>query len=133
MKLNKELTKKFNKINFAFKLDKFFHKETYDFDNGQVIDEMDIIKNYMKCRVIKLNTDITNNKSYMVFTILFSNNKHITHQMLETFSTKTKANEYFKKLCQYLKNNSDEEIINRCYNDLTKIPRKKIFLKKLDV
>ena len=95
MRLNKELTKKFNKINKIISLDKLLHSDMYYFDNGQVEKMVDINKENVKYTVIKVNTD-TSTKDYLVFAIIHTNDKSTTHQLLKSFNTKTKTNEYFK-------------------------------------
>ena len=128
MRLNKELTKKFNKINKIISLDKLLHSDMYYFDNGQVEKMVDINEENVKYTVIKVNTD-TSTKDYLVFAIIHTNDKSTTHQLLKSFNTKTKTNEYFKSLCTYIKNTSNDDIINKCYEDLSLFPRKNIITK----
>lgn len=128
MKLSKELTKKFNRINKVIRLDKFLHNDQYCFDNGQVEKMIDIRKDNVKYTVIKLNTD-TNTKDYLVFMIIHTNDKTVTHQLKKSFNRKMDTNEYFKYLCNYIQNNSNTEIIDRCYEELSQFPRKNFMTK----
>lgn len=128
MKLNKELTKKFNKISRVIQLDKFLHNDQYSFDNGQVEKMIDIRKDNVKYTIIKLNTDIET-KDYLVFMIIHTNDKSVTHQLKRAFNRKMDTNAYFKTLCTYIENNSNSEIIDRCYEELSEFPRKNLITK----
>lgn len=125
MRLNKDLTKKFNKISRIISLDKFLHNDEYFFDDGQVEKIIDIVKENIKYSVIKLNTVIGEN-DYLVFTIIHTNDKSTTHQLMRSFNNKTKTNQYFKTLCAYISEASNEDIINKCYEELSSFPRKNI-------
>ncbi len=132
MKLNKELTKKFNKISKVVQLDKFLHSEQYYFDNGQVEEMVDIRKENMKYTVIKLNTDIEN-EHYLVFMIIHANDRAVTHQLKKSFHHAITTNDYFKSLCTYIENNSNSEIIDRCYHELSEFSKKSFIIKLLGV
>lgn len=132
MRLNKNLTKKFNKISNIIRLDKFLHNEMYCFDDGQVEKIVDINKENVKYSVIKLNTTL-GTKDYLVFAIIMTNDKQATHQLLKSFNNKTKTNQYFKTLCSYIENNSNDDIINKCFEELNDFPRKNLFTKILGI
>ena len=133
MRLNKELTKKFNKISNVIKLDKFLHNEVYYFDNGQVEKIVDINKDNVDYSIIKLNT-VLGTRDYLVYAIIKTNDKQATHQLLKSFNNnKTKSNEYFRTLCSYIKNNSNDDIINKCFEELSDFPRKNFFTKLLGI
>lgn len=125
MKFNKELNKKFNKLSNVIKLDKLLHKEEYCFDNGQVEETLDINKENFKYTIIKLNTDIET-KDYLVFIIIHNSNKVCTHQLIKAFNKKTETNKYYKYLCTYVTDNSNDDIIKKCYEEMSKLPRKNI-------
>ena len=133
MRLNKYLTKKFNKISNIIRLDKFLHNEMYCFDDGQVEKIVDIRKDNVKYSVIKLNTTL-GTKDYLVFAIIMTNDKQATHQLLKSFNNnKTQTNQYFKTLCSYIENNSNDDIINKCFEELSDFPRKNLFTKLLGI
>lgn len=128
MKFNKELNKKFNKLNKIITLDKILHGEEYNFDNGQVEDMLDINKENFKYTIIKLNKDIET-KDYLVFMIIHNNGKVCTHQLIKTFNKKTETNKYYKYLCTYINDNTNNDIIKKCYEELSEFPRKNILTK----
>lgn len=130
--LEKEQRKKFNKINKIIRLDKLLHSDKYYFDNGQVKEIVDIVKDNVKYSIMKVNTDI-NTKDYLVFVIIHTNDKSATHQLLQEFVGITKTNEYFKTLKTYITNNSNNDIINRCYEELSDFPRKNFLTKILGI
>ena len=125
MKKNQEQFKKFKKISKIISLDKILHNNKYVFDNGQVEDIVDIVKDDIKYSVIKLNTD-TETTNYLVFVNIRTNEKTALHQLIQEFSGKTKSTEYFRTLKKYIKNNTNEEIIDRCFNEMLDFPRKNI-------
>lgn len=128
----KEQRKKFNKISKIIRLDKFLHNDKYYFDNGQVEEIVDIVKENVKYSIIKVNTDI-NTKDYLVFVIIQTNDKSATHQLLQEFDGITKTNKYFRTLKTYITNNSNDDIINRCYEELADFPRKNFLTKLLGI
>ena len=125
MKKNQEQFKKFKKISKIISLDKILHNNKYVFDNGQVEDIVDIVKDDIKYSIIKLNTD-TETTNYLVFVNIRTNEKTALHQLIQEFSGKTKSTEYFRTLKKYIKNNTNEEIIDRCFNEMLDFPRKNI-------
>lgn len=128
MKKNQGQIKKFNKISKIINLDKFLHNNKYFFDNGQVEEIEDIIKDNIKYSVIKLNKDIKTS-DYLVYVLIIANKKTATHQLLQEFSGKTKSTEYFRSLKRYIKNNTNEQIIDRCFAEMLDFPRKNILTK----
>ena len=57
-----------------------------------------------------------------------TNDKQATHQLLKSFNNnKTQTNQYFKTLCSYIENNSNDDIINKCFEELSDFPRKYFF------
>ena len=124
----KKYLKKFNKITRIINIDKLFHKDLYYYDNGQVEDITDIRKDNHKYTIIKLNTEV-GTKNYLVFVNIKINDKFTTHQLLETCSGKVNANKSYKNLVKYINNTSNEDILIKCYEDLTYFPRKNLFTK----
>ena len=124
----KQYLKKFNKITRIINIDKLFHKDLYYYDNGQVEDITDIRKDNHKYTIIKLNTEV-GTKNYLVFVNIKINGKFTTHQLLETCSGKVNANKSYKNLVKYINNSSNEDILNKCYEDLAYFPRKNLFTK----
>lgn len=129
---NKDQRKKFNKINKVIKLDKLLHNDKYNFDNGQVEEIIDIVKENIKYSIIKVNTDIDTN-DYLVFVIIKTNDKSATHQLLQEFDCVHKTNEYFRTLESYITNTSNNDIINRCYEELSSFPRKNFITRILGI
>ena len=128
METYKNNLKKFNKITRIIKMDKLFHKDLYCYDNGRIEDNIDIKKDNYKYRIIKLNTKVGSN-NYLVFVNIMINDKITTHQLLETCSGKVNANKSYKNLVKYINNTSNEDILNKCYNDLAYFPRKNLLTK----
>lgn len=128
----KEQRKKFNKINKVIRLDKFLHNDKYNFDNGQVEEILDIVKENVKYSIMKVNTDIDTNE-YLVFVIIQTNDKSATHQLLQEFNCINKTNEYFKTLENYITNTSNSDIIDKCYEELSSFPRKNFITKILGI
>lgn len=126
--VDKDLIKKLKKINRYILLDMFLHKDEYYFNNGQTKEIKDIFKENINYHIVKCNTDIRT-KNYIVFLIISTDNKNITHQLLKEFNNVTSANKYFKDLHSFVLENSNTDIINTCYKELAKFPRKNIFNK----
>ena len=125
MKKTQGQLKKINKISKIINLDKFLHNNKYFFDNGQVEEIEDIIKGDIKYSIIKLNKDIKTS-DYLVYVLIIVNKKTATHQLLQEISGKTKSTEYFRSLKRYIKNTTNDEIIDRCFNEMLDFPRKNI-------
>lgn len=125
---NKNLSKKYNRLGRIIRVDKFFNKDKYYFDNGQTTSIADINKENVSYTIIKLNTDI-DTEDYLVFSIIKTNNRAVTHQLLKIFNNERDAEKYYKELKSYIRSHSNEEIINKCYEDLSDFPRKNILIR----
>lgn len=128
MKLSKKSIKKFNRIRKVVKIDKLFRNRQYYFDNGQVLEMVDIIKENVKYTIIKLNTNVKI-KEYLVFVIIRINDKVISYQLKRTFNCAIDTDEYFKYLYNYIENSSINEIIDICYQELSCFSRKNFIVK----
>lgn len=128
MRLDRTIKRKLNKICRFIKLDKVFHSEDYYDDNGRTKKFLDLHKDNITYTIIKNNTDI-NTTNYIVFMIIKFKNKIITRQLDNYFDSEEKAEEYFNYLCDYINNNSNENIINNCYKNLKVITNKNLIFR----
>ena len=129
---SKEQKKKFKKISKVIKIDKIFHSEKYYFDNGKVEETIDITKDNIEYSIMKVNTDRMSDE-YLVYVLIKTPDNYVTHQLLEQCIGITKTDKCFNKLKRYIEKNTNEDIINRCYQDLANFPRKNFLIKLLGI
>lgn len=122
-KLDKKIKKQLNKIFRFTKLDKLLHKNNYYNDLGKTEKILDIYKDNITYTLIKNNENVNTN-DYIVFLIIKLENKTATKQLTEKFNNKKDAEKYFNFLCEFINNNSNENIIKECYENLSKIKGK---------
>ncbi len=132
METYKSNLKKVNKIIRIVDMNKLIHKKLYYYNDGQVKDMKDIRKDDHKYTIIKLNTKV-GEKKYLVFVNITINDNFITHQLLETYNDESNANKYFMNLIEYINNTPNEDILNKCYKDLSYFNRKNLFKKLIDL
>lgn len=125
MKSNKHLMKRFNKIRHIISLDKLLHKEYYYFENGKMLDKFKVKKEGIEYSVLKIKPDKSKNK-YLVYVNIYINNKIVEQQLLKTFDNIDSMIDYYENISIYINCTSNEEIIERCYNELPSFPRKNI-------
>lgn len=130
MIIKEKTLKQIKKINRIIKLDKLLHSNEYYFDDGQVTNTERIEKDNFHYSVIKLNTDVATD-NYMVYVIVRTNKKTVTHQLLKTFTSENKADKCFNSLVKYINKSNNVDIIDKCFNDLSEFPRKNLFTRLL--
>lgn len=89
--------------------------DMYYFDDGSVCESKDYEKDGMKYSVIKVNTDL-NTSNYLVYLLVIAKNKSIPQMLLKSFKTDRGTEKYFNELCSLIEKNSNQDIIEKCYD-----------------
>lgn len=89
--------------------------ELFYFDDGKVCENKDYEKDNMKYSVMLVNKD-RNTNDYIVYLLAIINNKSIPQLLKRDFSSKRGTIKYFNELCELVENNTNQEIVNKCYN-----------------
>lgn len=90
--------------------------ESFYFDDGVVCNMKDYKKDNIKYSVQLVNTD-RNTDNYIVCLLAIINHKPIPQLLKKEFRSKTGTNQYFNEICELVENNTNKEIINKCYNE----------------
>lgn len=130
MELSRETKRKFNKIRSVVTLDKLLHKEEYVDNTGKVIDIFKVEKENIIYSVINFKTS---NKKYQVYININLNEKFALQQLLKSFDDFDNSKDYYESLCIIVNCMDNDEIINKCYEELTLFPRKNIITKLLNL
>jgi len=123
-KLSKDTKRKFNRIHSVIKLDKKLHSN--DYYNARLLKSLEFYNNNIQYTVMK---SLKSSKEFTVYTLIYYNKKMIIKQLSKNFDNNKQAEEYYKELCSFVKVNSNEKIINKCYEELKEFPRN--FLNKI--
>lgn len=129
---SKEQKKKFKKISKVITIDKIFHSDKYYFDNGQVEEIIDIIKDNIKYSIMKVKPNRMSDE-YLVYVLIRTPDNYATHQLLEECVGTTNTDKSFNKLKKFIEKTSNDDIINKCYDELANFPRKNFLIKLLGV
>lgn len=95
---------------------KKLHPEKFYFDDGRVCVSKDYTKSNIKYSVMKVNTDIEKN-DYLVYILVISNHKPIPQMLLKKFSSNRGTTRYFNELCELIEKNTNQDIIDKCYEE----------------
>lgn len=90
--------------------------EEFYFDNGKVCNSKDYNKDNIKYSVQLVNTD-RNTDNYIVCLLAIINHKPIPQLLKKEFNSKRGTNKYFNEICALVENNTNQEIIDKCYED----------------
>ena len=90
--------------------------EEFYFDEGKVCNSKDYKKDNIKYSVQLVNTD-RNTDNYIVSLLAIINHKSIPQLLKKEFSSKRGTSKYFNKICEWVENNTNQDIINKCYED----------------
>lgn len=110
--MNTKLRKLFKVVN----KEKESSPEKYYFDNGQVEKYENFSKDKLKYSVIKLRTNV-NEDNYLVFLQVIDGKKSITQMLVKNFKSNRGTEKYYKELCDMIEKNTNQDIINTCYNN----------------
>ena len=108
------LNKKIKKLYYEFKKQLYRNENNFYFDNGNVCSNYDLVKNEIKYSVMLVNTDISTN-NYIVYLLMIINNKSIPQLLIKNFKGKKGSQKYYEELCEFINDNSNYDIVNRCY------------------
>lgn len=125
-KMNKKLKKLYKVTNKEKKKtpDRFY------FDDGKVCNSKDYKKDDIKYSVQLINTD-RNTNNYIVCLLAIFNHKSVPQLLSKKFKSKYGTEKYFNSLCNLVENNTNQEIIDKCYIEKVGNPEKNFFFKKL--
>ena len=126
--MNKEL-KKLYKIT---KKEKKQDPNKFYFDNGKVCNSKDYKKDEIKYCVQIINTD-RNINNHIVCLLAIFNHKPIPQLLKREFKSKNGTQKYFNSLCDLIQNNTNQEIIDKCYSEKVVNVEKNIFRKKFKI
>ena len=90
--------------------------EDFYFDEGKVCNSKDYKKDNIKYSVQLVNTD-RNTDNYIVSLLAIINHKPIPQLLKKEFSSKRGTSKYFNEICELVENNTNQDIINKCYED----------------
>ena len=90
--------------------------EEFYFDEGKVCNSKDYKKDNIKYSVQLVNTD-RNTDNYIVSLLAIINHKSIPQLLKKEFSSKRGTSKYFNEICELVENNTNQDIINKCYED----------------
>lgn len=90
--------------------------EEFYFDDGKVCNSKDYNKDNIKYSVQLVNTD-RNTDNYIVCLLAIINHKPIPQLLKKEFNGKRGTNKYFNEICALVENNTNQEIIDKCYED----------------
>lgn len=90
--------------------------EEFYFDEGKVCNSKDYKKDNIKYSVQLVNTD-RNTDNYIVCLLAIINHKPIPQLLKKEFNSKKGTNKYFNEICDLVENNTNQDIINKCYED----------------
>lgn len=125
-KMNKKLKKLYKVTNKEKKKtpDRFY------FDDGKVCNSKDYKKDDIKYSVQLINTD-RNTNNYIVCLLAIFNHKSVPQLLSKKFKSKYGTEKYFNSLCNLVENNTNQEIIDKCYIEKVGNHEKNFFFKKL--
>lgn len=130
MGLSRKSKSKFNKIRSVVFLDKLLHKEEYIDNNGQIIEMFKVEKENIIYSVINFKSS---DNEYLVYINININEKFALQQLLKTFKDFDNSLDYYESLCIIVNCMENNEIINKCYEELTLFPRKNFITKLLNL
>ena len=96
--------------------EKKLNPELYYFDDGKVCESKDYEKSNIKYSVMKVNTDVNTN-NYLVYLLIIVGNKRIPQMLIKKFTSNRGTEKYFQELCELVEKNSNQDIINSCYEN----------------
>lgn len=102
------------------------------FDNGKVCNSKDYKKDEIKYCVQIINTDRNTNNHIDCLLAIF-NHKPIPQLLKKEFKSKNGTQKYFNSLCDLIQNNTNQEIIDKCYSEKVVNVEKNIFRKKFKI
>lgn len=111
------------------------NENQFYFDNGKICLNYDVIKDKIKYSVMLVNTNVDTN-DYIVYLLMINKNKSIPQLLVKSFNEKQETQKYFEELCDLVNNNSNYDIVNKCYdwkfdnNKKNKFSIKKFFNRK---
>ena len=109
----------FNKMYRVVSKDKILHPDKYYFDDGRVCKIIDYKKDKIKYSVMLVNTD-KRTTNYLVYILGIKNSNSIPHLLMKEFNSKKGTLKYFNELCNLIENNTNNYIINECYENIFK-------------
>lgn len=108
--MNNKIRRLYKTINHEKKL----NPELFYFDDGKVCESKDYEKSNIKYSVMKVNTDVNTN-NYLVYLLVIAGNKTIPQMLIKKFTSSRGTEKYFQELCELVEKNSNQDIINSCY------------------
>lgn len=111
------MDKKIKKLYKLTENQKKANPEQFYFDNGQVCNNKDYEKDNIKYSVMKVNTDV-DTTNHLVYLLIVLKNKSIPQMLVKEFKTARGTEKYFKELCTMIENNSNDDIIEKCYSNI---------------
>lgn len=91
-------------------------KENFYCDKGQVCEYKDFKKGKFNYSILVVNTDVETN-NYIVYLLIIYKQMSIPYLLLKSYNSNSKVKKYFNELCNFVENNNDDIIIEKCYND----------------
>ncbi len=110
--MRSKIKKLYKEINHEKKI----NPEKFYFDNGNVCESKDYEKAEIKYSVMKVNTDV-NTDNYLVYLLVIAGNKIIPQMLLKKFTNNKDTTKYFNELCNLVEQNTNQDIINKCYKN----------------
>lgn len=126
----KKMNRKLKKLYKITNMQKKQKPEKFYFDDGKVCNSKDFNKEDFKYSVLLVNTN-RNTDNYLVYLLAIYSNKSTPQLLLKEFSNKKGTKKYFNDLCDFVENNNNRVIINRCYKEKMKDFNKISFIKKI--
>ncbi len=123
-----------NKIRKLYKTTRKQLKKNPDkflFDDGKVCRNKDFKKENIKYSVMCVNKNIKSSE-YLIYLLAIINHKSIPQLLVKEFSNKKETKEYFDYLCELVENNTNIDIIDKCYEEKFKKEKNNIFKKVLN-
>ena len=120
------MKRKLKKLYKMTSLEKKEKPNEFFFDNGHVCKYKDFVKDNLKYSVMMVDKG-TN--EYIVYLLAIYNNKSIPQLLKKNFKNKRGTKKYFEDLCDFVINNENQFIINKCYNDKKSVFRYNILNK----
>lgn len=125
-----KVNKKINKLYKMTNKQKKKNPEKFYFDDGKVCENKDYKKEDIKYSVMLVNKD-RNTNEHIIYLLVTKDHKSIPQLLKREFTSKKGTAKYFDYLCDLIENNTNKDIINKCYEEKMGNSEKNFFSKKL--